>query len=48
MAAVRWPKYNRIQVLPPNHTTETYFMQFRFIPVCGNAWIANRYYTKRK
>ena len=41
-------KYNRIQVLPPNHTTKTYFMQFRFIPVCGNAWIANRYYTKKK
>ena len=41
-------KYNRIQVLPPNHTNEAYFMQFRFIPVCGNAWIANNNYEDKR
>ena len=38
------PSYNEIQVIPNKKT----FMQFRFVPVCGNTWIANNNYKKKK
>ena len=38
------PKYNRLQILPDYKC----FLQIRFIPVCGNAWIANGNYRKKK
>ena len=37
------PAYNRLQVLPSYKC----FMQFRFVPVCGNAWIANGNYKTK-
>jgi len=36
--------YNRLQILPDYKC----FLQIRFIPVCGNAWIANGNYKSKK
>ena len=38
------PSYNQIQIIPSKKT----FLQIRFIPVCGNAWIANKFYQTKK
>jgi len=37
------PRYNQILIKPPAKD----FYEFRFIPVCGNAWIANGYYRDK-
>lgn len=38
------PQYNQMYILPPTKD----FYEFRFIPVCGNVWIANKYYKNRQ